>query len=84
MPESTTERVKALLMRVLRVPASMFATPARLDEIAAVDSLSLAELAAALDEEFAIEIDGERLTAGLSLPQVASLVDEALRAKASR
>ncbi len=84
MRETTTARVRDVLMRVLRVPASMFAHPARLDEIAAVDSLSLAELAAALDEEFAIAIDGERLTSGLSLPQIVTLVEEARPATAPR
>ena len=84
MRGATTERVRDVLTRVLRVPPTMFASPARLDAIAAVDSLSLAELAAALDEEFAIEIDGERLTAGLSLPQLVALVEEAQGAAASR
>ncbi len=79
MTGTTTERVRSVLERVLQVRASALESSARLDEMAAVDSLSLAELAAALDEEFAIEVAGERLTTGLSVPQVVALVEEALR-----
>ena len=79
MQASTDERVKRVLMDVLSVPASMLARRARLDEIAAVDSLSLAEVAAALDEEFAIEVAGDEMTTGLSVPDIVALVEDALR-----
>lgn len=82
MPTTTLERVQEVLMRVLHVPSTVFTHPARLDELAAVDSLSLAEIAAALDEEFGIEVDGDRLTTGLSVPQIAALVEEAMAAPA--
>lgn len=75
----TVERVKTVLMQVLRIPASALEYAARLDEIAPVDSLSLAELAAALDEEFGVELDGEGMTTGLSVSQIVTLVEEAQR-----
>ena len=73
------ERVRGVLERVLRLPAKAAVASAPLDEIAPVDSLSLAELAAALDEEFAVEVPGERLTTYLSVPALVALIDELLR-----
>lgn len=78
MQATTVERVRRVLADVLQVPSRMLASPGRLDEMAAVDSLSLAELAAALDEEFGIAIDGERLTTGLSVADIVALVEAAL------
>jgi acyl carrier protein len=79
MHGTTEERVRGVLERVLRVPATAAVASARLDEIAPVDSLSLAELAAALDEEFAVEVPGEKLTTALSVPALVALIDALLR-----
>lgn len=79
MSGTTEERVRGVLERVLRVPANAAVASAPLDEIAPVDSLSLAELAAALDEEFEVEVPGEILTTALSVPAIVALIDELLR-----
>ena len=82
MHGTTEERVRGLLERVVGIPAKARVASARLDEIALLDSLSLAELGAALDEEFAVEVPGEKLTTALSVPALVALIDELLRTAA--
>jgi acyl carrier protein len=79
MDGKTEERVRVILERVVGIPAKARVASARLDEIAPLDSLSLAELAAALDEEFAVEVPGEKLTTALSVPALVALIDALLR-----
>lgn len=62
------------MARVLRVPEEALGAEGPIGEAAALDSLSLAEIASALDDEFGIRIPGEDLTAALSLRDLADLV----------
>jgi acyl carrier protein len=85
MMDGTTEkRVRVLLEHVVGIPADAVVTSAPLDEIVPMDSLSLAELAAALDEEFQVEVPADELTTTLSVPALVALVDGLLRAAARR
>ncbi len=74
---STEERLFAVLHEVLGVPRESLDAAARLDEIAPLDSLSLAELASAIDEEFAIQLPGEELTTSLAIGELTAIVDAA-------
>jgi acyl carrier protein len=79
MDGTTEERVRVILERGVGIPAKARVASAPLDEIAPLDSLSLAELGAALDEEFAVEVPGEQLTTALSVPELVALIDELRR-----
>jgi len=79
MGGTTEERVRMILEHVVGIPAKARVASMPLDEIAPMDSLSLAELAAALDEEFAVEVPGEQLTTALSVPELVALIDELRR-----
>ena len=72
---TTLERVQSVVASVLRVPAEKVTPTAVLSEIAALDSLSLAEIAAALDEEFRIYVPSDDLTAVQSVGDLAALVE---------
>ena len=76
---STEERVQQVVASVLRVPPASVVPAARLAELAALDSLSLAEIAAALDEEFGVRVPGDDLAA---VQTVADLVGVVARAPA--
>jgi acyl carrier protein len=76
------ERVQAVLEAVLGVPRESITAAARLDELAPLDSLSLAELASALDREFGVLIPGEDLTTSLRVADLESIVEEARRTAA--
>jgi len=62
---------------VLRVPAESVIGDARLTELAELDSLSLAEIAAALDEEFGIHVPGDDLTTVQTVAELAAVVERA-------
>ena len=79
MDGTTEARIRVILERVVGIPAKARVASMPLDEIAPMDSLSLAELGAALDEEFAVEVPGEQLTTALSVPELVALVDELRR-----
>ena len=59
---STLERVQQIVASVLRVPPATVTPTARLVDLAELDSLSLAEIASALDDEFAIRVPADDLT----------------------
>lgn len=79
MDRTMRERLGAVLEAVLGVAPESIDPAARLDELAPLDSLSLAELASALDHEFAIEVPGEELTTSLSVAELESLVERSRR-----
>jgi acyl carrier protein len=79
-PASLDERLASVLEEALGVPRDAFTADARLDEVAPLDSLSLAELAAALDREFDIQVPGEELTTSLSVADLRTIVEAARRA----
>jgi len=77
---SIDERLVAVLEETLGVPREALHANARLDEVAPLDSLSLAELAAALDDAFGIQVPGEELTTSLSVAELRAIVATAPRA----
>jgi acyl carrier protein len=74
---STLDRVRQVVASVLRVAPETVTPAARLAELAELDSLSLAEIAAALDEEFAIRVPGDDLTAVQTVGELAAVVERA-------
>ena len=76
--DDTRRRVRAVLDAVLGVPSPEISGNERLDELAPLDSLSLAELASALDREFGVVIPGEELTTALRVIELEALVAEIL------
>lgn len=73
------ERTRAVVSSVLRVPLDRVEPAAALGEIAVLDSLSLAEVASALDDEFGVRLPSENLTITLSVQELAELVERAPR-----
>lgn len=72
--DDTGRRLRAVLDALLGVPASALSGDERLDELAPIDSLSLAELAAALDREFGVVVPGEELTSALRVAELEDLL----------
>ena len=74
---STLERVQKVLAAVLRAPMESVGPSARLSEIAALDSLSLAEIASAVDEEFRVRLPADDLATVLTVADLVRLVEHA-------
>ncbi len=74
---TTLERVQHVVASVLHVPLGTVTPSATLSDIAALDSLSLAEIAAALDEEFRTRVPSDDLTAAQTVDDLATLVERA-------
>lgn len=72
---TTLERVRRVVAGVLRVPVAKVEPSARIAELGETDSLTLAEIATALDAEFATRVPSEDLIAAQSVVELASLVD---------
>lgn len=72
-------RLCGVLEEVLGVPREGIDASARLDELAPLDSLSLAELASALDRTFDVVVPGEELTTALRVEQLRDIVEAARR-----
>lgn len=73
------ERTRAVVSAVLRVPLDRVEPAAALGEITPLDSLSLAEVASALDDEFGVRLPSENLAITLSVQELAELVERAPR-----
>lgn len=71
---SVEERLLGVLRDVFGIALDSLGATARLDEIAPLDSLSLAELASALDREFDVEVPGEEFTTSLSFGELVGIV----------
>ena len=76
---SELERVRKVVSGVLRVPLESLNPDRRLNEIADLDSLSLVEIASALDDEFAIRLSSDGLSTVITIADLASLVAAAPR-----
>lgn len=73
------EKTRTVVATVLGLRPDQANTDAALSTIATLDSLSLAEIASALDDEFAIRLPSEDLTTELSIRDLAQLVERAPR-----
>jgi acyl carrier protein len=78
--DDTRRRVRGVLDTLLGIPVESITGSERLDELAALDSLSLAELASALDREFTVVVPGEELTTSLLVAELEAIVAAARRA----
>ena len=74
---STLERVRQVVASVLRVPPASVTPTVRLADLAELDSLSLAEIASALDEEFEIRVPADDLTTVQTVDELAAVVARA-------
>ncbi|MBM4269839.1 MAG: acyl carrier protein [Deltaproteobacteria bacterium] len=74
---STLERARTVVADVLRVPADRVEPATPLNDIAQLDSLSLVEIASALDEEFGIRVPSEDL--GRSLNDILAVIERSPR-----
>ena len=75
---STLERVRQVVATTLRVPLEKVQPGALLYQLAELDSLTLAEIAAALDDEFKIRLPSDGLTNAHSVDDLAKLVEESV------
>jgi acyl carrier protein len=79
--EAITERIRDLVAEVLRVdPAEV--TPDRpFDELAETDSLTLAEIATALDVGFSIHIETPKISGARTVSDLVTIVEQVLEAR---
>lgn len=73
---NTLERVQRVIAAVLRVPLESVTPSAVLSSIGPLDSLTLAEIAAALDDEFRTRLPSDELAAVQSVGELARLVEQ--------
>lgn len=73
----TLERVQKIVASVLGVPVEQVQPHAPLYQVAELDSMHLAEIAAALDDEFAIRISDDDLGAAQTIEDLARIVTTA-------
>lgn len=71
---STLERVQAAVASVLHLPVEQVPTHVPLYQVTELDSMHLAEIAAALDEEFQIRVPADGLEAAQTVEDLARLV----------
>jgi acyl carrier protein len=72
---TTLERVRKIVSEVMRVPEATLDTGARLEDLGETDSLTLAEIATALDAEFLVRVPSEDLANARSVADLASVVE---------
>ncbi|MBI3767051.1 MAG: acyl carrier protein [Deltaproteobacteria bacterium] len=75
---STLERVQKVVASVLRVPRERVVPGAVLSELAELDSLSLAEIASGLDDEFRTHVPGDDLATVLSIADLVRMVERSV------
>jgi acyl carrier protein len=86
MNSSTFDAISAVLVEQFKVEASAIEPQVALDQLG-LDSLALMEFVFAVEDRFDVRIPESRLDprqAGVTLEQLALLLDEAIAAKASR
>ena len=86
MNPSTFDAISAVLVEQFQVEAGTVRPQVALDQLG-LDSLALMEFVFAVEDRFAVRIPEDRLDprqAGVTLEQLARLLDEAIAAKASR
>jgi len=72
---TTLERVRKVVAEVMRVPAETLDPTARIEDLGETDSLTLAEIATALDAEFVVRVPSEDLAAARSVADLVALVE---------
>jgi acyl carrier protein len=85
MPASTFDAISTVLVDQFKVEPERIAPDAALESLG-LDSLALMEFVFAVEDRFDVRIPEERLDprqAGVTLEQIASLLDEASAAKAT-
>jgi acyl carrier protein len=86
MNSSTFDAISAVLVEQFKVDSSAVGPQVALDQLG-LDSLALMEFVFAVEDRFDVRIPESRLDprqAGVTLEQLALLLDEAIAAKASR
>jgi len=86
MNSSTFDAISAVLVEQFKVDSSAVGPQVALDQLG-LDSLALMEFVFAVEDRFNVRIPESRLDprqAGVTLGQLALLLDEAIAAKASR
>lgn len=76
---TTLDRVTKVVADVLRVPEERLTPSMRIEDIAETDSLTLAEIATALDAEFGVRVPSEGLVDARSLAELEGLIERCLR-----
>ena len=74
---SSVERTRTLVAEVLQIPPERIELDTALSEVAQLDSLSLVEIASALDEEFDIRVPSDDLGTARSLKDIVAIVERA-------
>ena len=85
MQSSTFAAISSVLVESFQVDAAVVSAETALDQLG-LDSLALMEFVFAVEDRFDVRIPEERLDprqAGVTLAQIATLIDEAVAAKAS-
>jgi acyl carrier protein len=77
MAVTTLERVQKIVASVLAVPVESVEPHAPLYQVTDLDSMHLAEIAAALDDEFAVRIADDDLGAAHTIEDLARIVTTA-------
>jgi len=74
---NASDKLEKILSEVLHVPCTEVAAGKRLCDLAELDSLSLVEIASAVDDAFGVRMPGDGLTAVLTVSELAELVAKA-------
>jgi acyl carrier protein len=75
---NTLERVTKVVAEILRVPEVELNPSMRIEDIAETDSLTLAELATALDAEFNVRVPSDGLADARSVADLEALIRRCL------
>ena len=71
------EKTRNLIAEVLQLPPERVTPEAALDEIAQLDSLSLVEIASALDDAFEVRVPSDDLASARTLNDILAIVERA-------
>jgi acyl carrier protein len=72
---TTLERVARVVAEVMHVPADGLDVHARIEDLGETDSLTLAEIATALDAEFLLRVPSEDMIDARSVGDLVALVE---------
>jgi acyl carrier protein len=73
------EKVRHSVAQALSIDEATVAAQSRLSELADLDSLSLVEIATALDDDFGVRLPGDALVDALTIADLVKLVERAPR-----